>query len=124
VTVTGITVPDGEMAYAEALAWLVSLGQTEFGAAGTLLTALKQPRALIWDGTVQITCDAKPARIFRAARLDQWSNPMNEATFEVVWPNGDIYANRDGQARLAETEAKATAPAIGGTWRHVTTEEN
>jgi hypothetical protein len=73
---TSIAVPNGEMIYDKALAWLVSLGQTEFGAAGTLLTALKMPRALIWNGTAQITADAKPARVFRARRLDEWSNPL------------------------------------------------
>lgn len=76
-TVTGSRIPAGEMTYAEALAWLVSLGQCEFGAAGTLLTALKMPRALICNGTAQITCDRKPARFFRVTPLDRWSNPLD-----------------------------------------------
>ncbi len=119
MTVADIPVPDGEMTYTEALAWLVSLGQTEFGAAGTLLTALKQPRALIgpYPGTAQITCGAKPARIFRAVRLDQWSMPLE---YEVAWGDGSLYVNSFGQTRLSETEAKTTAPRIGGTWRRVT----
>ena len=121
VTVTDVTVPAGEMGYAEALSWLVSLGQAEFGAAGTLLTALKGPRALICNGAVQITCDAKPARIFRAARLDQWSNPVTTPEeYEVTWPDGSVYANRHGQTRLSSEEAKLTAPRIGGTWRRAT----
>lgn len=41
--------------------------------------------------------------------------------YEVVWPDGDIYANRNGEIRLSAAEARATAQAIGGTWRHATT---
>jgi hypothetical protein len=36
--------------------------------------------------------------------------------YEVRWPDGGIYANRHGETVLTEDEAKATAPAIGGTW--------
>jgi hypothetical protein len=41
--------------------------------------------------------------------------------YEVTWPDGDIYANRDGEVRLSEAEARATAPVIGGTWRAAVT---
>lgn len=43
--------------------------------------------------------------------------------YGVTWPDGEAYANRHGETRLSEAEAKATAPRIGGTWRRVTTEE-
>lgn len=39
------------------------------------------------------------------------------AEYQVTWPDGGIYANRDGATRLQLAEAKATAQAIGGTWR-------
>jgi hypothetical protein len=39
------------------------------------------------------------------------------AAYEVTWPDGDTYVNRDGETRLAEAEARATAQAIGGRWR-------
>lgn len=44
--------------------------------------------------------------------------------YEVTWPDESVYRNRDGQTRLSEAEAKATAPAIGGTWRRVTGQES
>jgi hypothetical protein len=37
--------------------------------------------------------------------------------YEVIWPDGDVYANRHGETRLSFAEAKATARAIGGKWR-------
>jgi hypothetical protein len=40
--------------------------------------------------------------------------------YEVIWPDGSVYANRHGETILTETEAKATAPLIGGTWRLAT----
>jgi hypothetical protein len=40
--------------------------------------------------------------------------------YEVVWPDGDIYANRNGEIRLTAAEASATARAVGGTWRAAT----
>lgn len=43
-----------------------------------------------------------------------------ETAYEAVWPDGDIYANRHGEIRLTADEARATAQAIGGTWRHAT----
>jgi hypothetical protein len=43
-----------------------------------------------------------------------------ETAYEAVWPDGDIYASRHGEIRLTAGEARATAPAIGGTWRHAT----
>jgi len=42
---------------------------------------------------------------------------ITETAYEVVWPDGDIYANRHGEIRLAAAEASATANAIGGIWR-------
>ena len=62
------SIPDRDMTYSAALAWLLSRGQSEFGAAMTLLTAWKEHRAVIGDGTIQITCT--PDRIFRAAALN------------------------------------------------------
>ena len=42
---------------------------------------------------------------------------MSATAYEVIWPDGDVYANRDGGTRLSFAEAKATARAIGGKWR-------
>jgi hypothetical protein len=47
--------------------------------------------------------------------------PATTVEYEVIWPDGDIYANRHGETRLAVAEACATAQAIGGTWRPATT---
>jgi hypothetical protein len=44
-----------------------------------------------------------------------------ETAYEVVWPDGDIYANRQGEIRLTAGEASTTARAVGGTWRPATT---
>ena len=56
------------------------------------------------------------------------STPSNEAAspadYQVRWPDGGIHVNRLGETRLSETEAKATAPVIGGTWRRVTGQED
>jgi hypothetical protein len=46
--------------------------------------------------------------------------PALETAYEAVWPDGDIYANRHGEIRLTAGEARATARAIGGTWRAAT----
>jgi hypothetical protein len=46
-----------------------------------------------------------------------------EAEYEVTWPDGSVYRNRHGQTRLAEAEAKMTAPRIGGTWRRAAPEQ-
>jgi hypothetical protein len=48
--------------------------------------------------------------------------PVGE--YEVIWPDSDIYTNRYGKTRLSETEARATARAIGGTWHRVTGQES
>jgi hypothetical protein len=40
--------------------------------------------------------------------------------YEVTWPDGSIYVNRHEQTRLAFSEARMTAPRIGGTWRRGT----
>lgn len=42
---------------------------------------------------------------------------MSTEAYEVTWPDGGVYANRHGKTRLPFDEAKATAQAIGGTWR-------
>ena len=42
---------------------------------------------------------------------------MSATAYEVIWPDGDVYANRHGKTRLSFAEAKATARAIGGKWR-------
>jgi hypothetical protein len=53
--------------------------------------------------------------------------PANEAAgqadYQVRWPDGGIYSNRYQQTRLTEAEARATARAIGGTWRRLTGQE-
>jgi hypothetical protein len=43
--------------------------------------------------------------------------------YEVIWPDGGVYANRHGETRLPFAEASATAQAIGGRWRLAETEE-
>ena len=57
----------------------------------------------------------------RQADKDPAANPglmlALETAYEVVWPDGDIYANRHGEIRLTVAEARATARAVGGTWR-------
>jgi len=53
----------------------------------------------------------------------RWNPPTPPAAYEVIWPGGEVYANRHQQTRLSEAEAKATAPRIGGTWRRVTVTE-
>lgn len=42
---------------------------------------------------------------------------MSANAYEVIWPDGGTYANRDGATRLDADEASATARAIGGRWR-------
>lgn len=45
---------------------------------------------------------------------------MTDATtveYEVIRPDGGVYANRHGETRLSFAEAEATARAIGGKWR-------
>jgi uncharacterized membrane-anchored protein len=49
------------------------------------------------------------------ARVQSHATPAS--AYEVTWPDGDIYANRDGEIWLPADEARATAQAIGGTWR-------
>jgi hypothetical protein len=65
MSITG-RIPTGDMMFDEALAWLVSLGQSESSATGTLLVAMKEPRAIIQNGTIAITCPRKSERVFRA----------------------------------------------------------
>lgn len=48
---------------------------------------------------------------------------MTDTAYEVIWPDGRTYANRDGETRFPFAEAKATAPAIGGRWRLAETDE-
>jgi hypothetical protein len=43
--------------------------------------------------------------------------PVPGTAYEVVWLDGDIYANRHGKIRLTADEARAAARVIGGTWR-------
>jgi hypothetical protein len=43
--------------------------------------------------------------------------PAAAPAYEVIWPDGGTYANRDGKTRLSVDEARATARAIGGRWR-------
>lgn len=40
--------------------------------------------------------------------------------YEVIWPDGDIFADRAGKIRFTAVGARAAARAIGGTWRTAT----
>jgi hypothetical protein len=52
------------------------------------------------------------------------NEPASPPAFQVRWPDGGIYVNRNGETRLTEAEAKMTAPRIGGTWRRVSGQED
>jgi hypothetical protein len=54
------------------------------------------------------------------------STPVNQGetvtavtakAWEVIWPDGGIYANRHGETVLSAADAEAAARATGGTWR-------
>ena len=69
------------------------------------------------DGEAVLAAE-READVATAADLDLM--PALDTAYEVVWPDGDIYANRHGEIRLTAAEARATARAIGGTWRAAT----